>query len=183
MSADELIHYWTGDGTDPSACGVDVFHTPYTYGSPEWDEVTCADCSAMRPRATGPSVPPWIPRAMILVSRHGPGFDLTATTSWRATRTQVVVTDDRGIERRFRLTDLGEIGAVNYPAWLVSPDDPRVLAAARDRAIEHATASVLVAVNKQRLQDGTQTLDQAITKLEAVRMAATEALASLADLS
>jgi hypothetical protein len=40
---DGLIHFWVGDRT-PSACGVDIFTTPYTYGSPVLAEVTCEAC-------------------------------------------------------------------------------------------------------------------------------------------
>jgi hypothetical protein len=40
---DDLIHLWAGDRT-PAACGVDIFTTPYTYGSPELAEVTCDTC-------------------------------------------------------------------------------------------------------------------------------------------
>lgn len=41
--ADALIHFWT-QMTDLSACGVDLQATSYTYGSPEWEDVTCNPC-------------------------------------------------------------------------------------------------------------------------------------------
>jgi hypothetical protein len=40
---DDLIHFWVGDRT-PSACGVDIWTTPYTFGSPVLAEVTCETC-------------------------------------------------------------------------------------------------------------------------------------------
>lgn len=40
---DDLIHLWPGDRS-PSACGADIWTTPYTYGSPVLAEVTCDDC-------------------------------------------------------------------------------------------------------------------------------------------
>lgn len=132
---------------------------------------------------TGPSVPNWIARAFIFSPYPSGGGTLTAVASWRPTRTQVVVTDAGGRERRFRLNDLKEMGR-HWPCpRLVAPDDPQVLAVQEERATSHALAHLALAIEKQRLQDSGQTLDQAIAKLEAVRMAATEALASLADLS
>lgn len=51
---DALIHYWTpADGDDVSACGVNIMTTPYTFGSPEWSEVTCKPCEATRPAEDG----------------------------------------------------------------------------------------------------------------------------------
>jgi hypothetical protein len=40
---DDLIHLWTGTRA-PSACGVDIWTTPYTFGSPVLAEVTCDAC-------------------------------------------------------------------------------------------------------------------------------------------
>jgi hypothetical protein len=45
---EEIIHHWTGTA-EPSACGVNVVSTPYTYGSPEWNDVTCTDCLTKAP--------------------------------------------------------------------------------------------------------------------------------------
>lgn len=43
--ADALVHFWTQDaGDELSACYVNIMTTPYTYGSPEWSEVTCKPC-------------------------------------------------------------------------------------------------------------------------------------------
>ena len=56
-AADELVHYWPaadGSSTDKqygelAACGVDIMRTPYTFGSPKWDEVTCGQCLTVQP--------------------------------------------------------------------------------------------------------------------------------------
>jgi hypothetical protein len=40
---DETIHFWDYS-SEHSACGVDIVRTPYTYGSPERDEITCPAC-------------------------------------------------------------------------------------------------------------------------------------------
>jgi hypothetical protein len=42
---DDLIHFWMGDRS-PSACGVNISTTPYTYGSPVLAEVTCDECKS-----------------------------------------------------------------------------------------------------------------------------------------
>lgn len=42
----EVIHFWTMDA-HPSLCGVDVFMTPYTYGSDVLAEVTCPTCKPL----------------------------------------------------------------------------------------------------------------------------------------
>lgn len=47
-SAEDLIHHWDGTRA-PSDCGVDVFTTPYTFGSPAWTDVTCGACLPHRP--------------------------------------------------------------------------------------------------------------------------------------
>ena len=46
---DALIHHWSTFTDEPSDCGVDIATTPYTFGSPEWDEVTCKPCLIGRP--------------------------------------------------------------------------------------------------------------------------------------
>lgn len=42
--SDALIHFYDIDMQTP--CGVDLTTTPYTYGSPERDEITCPLCIA-----------------------------------------------------------------------------------------------------------------------------------------
>jgi hypothetical protein len=44
---DALIHLWNLTSA-PSACGVDILHTPYTFGSDEPSEVTCPVCLSTR---------------------------------------------------------------------------------------------------------------------------------------
>jgi hypothetical protein len=59
QSAEDTVHYWpAADGRstdkqygDLSACGVNIMTTPYTFGSPEWDEVTCGQCLTVQPPA------------------------------------------------------------------------------------------------------------------------------------
>jgi hypothetical protein len=40
---DDLIHLWDGTRA-PAACGVAVWSTPYTFGSPDMAEATCKAC-------------------------------------------------------------------------------------------------------------------------------------------
>lgn len=47
--ADSEIVHFVPDCTQPAACGLDVFRTPYTYGSPEYAEVDCGACLAATP--------------------------------------------------------------------------------------------------------------------------------------
>lgn len=134
-----------------------------------------------------PGVPNWIPRAVIYVPRYsGPG-EITPIMGYRATRTQVIVTAPglRGpVERRFRLSDLTEVGDKHYGSRrtrLASPDEPEVRADMRQPVVDKALASVLTAVNAERLQDGGQTADEATRKLLAVQSACAAALALLSE--
>lgn len=51
---EEIIHFWDQAPRNVeglTACGVDIMHTPYTFGSPEQAEVTCPACIAVMPPA------------------------------------------------------------------------------------------------------------------------------------
>jgi len=129
------------------------------------------------------AVPNWIANA--IVTNRARTF-AEPITGWRATKTQVIVSTASHQERRFRLDDLSEVGVDRYDPrrlTLVAPDDAELAAAARRRKLNEARGEVLWAVEKVRLQDGTDDLDLVLSKLETVRQAVVKAQAMLADLS
>lgn len=143
----------------------------------------------MSTEQTGPSVPNWIAKAVIVTpSRFGhAALTTTPIKSWRATKTQVVVETENGRERRFYLDGLVEVGSPKahpmlYP-HLAPPDSKEVVAGERGRKMTDARHLVLGAIERVRLQDSTEDLDLVLTKLEAVRQAVLQAQASLAHLS
>lgn len=78
--ADALVHFWTlGPGNDHSACGVNIMTTPYTFGSPEWPEVTCPPCKATRPAEVAPQFAKG--DVVVFVDVDGTGIDTDAV--WR----------------------------------------------------------------------------------------------------
>lgn len=136
-----------------------------------------------------PSVPNWIPRAVILTPGYGNSRGtVTPTTGWRATNTQVVVTAVNGlsgtvVERRFYLSTLTEVGQPKHrqSAHLADPDDPEVLKALADKAIRNACGHVLAAIEKQRLQDSSTDAEATVKKLFAIRVAVDEAIAQVGE--
>jgi hypothetical protein len=133
---------------------------------------------------TEPTVPNWIAKAIVTDSRRSVAHAIRP--GWRATRTQVIVSTEHEQEIRFRLGDLREVGKDRYSPntyYLVPPTDAKLLAAEQRRALDRARNGALDAVEKARLQDGTDDLDSVLAKLETVRQAVVKAQASLADLS
>jgi hypothetical protein len=130
------------------------------------------------------SVPNWITSAVVYGST-GASVDVQPVLSYRATKTQVIVTvqGSRGrVELRFRLKSLREVGSGDYsPRRLLPSDDPRVVGASRRMKMDRARSDAHVAVVLARLQDSTADLDLLVTKLSAIRDAATKALAALAE--
>lgn len=51
--SEDVVHYWPM-GTEPSACGVNMFTTPYTFGASDWADVTCGDCKLEQPAQNVP---------------------------------------------------------------------------------------------------------------------------------
>lgn len=131
------------------------------------------------------TVPNWIAKAVIVhPGRYGEA-SLTGTRDWRATKTQAVVTDEYGRERRFYLDTLTEVGGTrSVPelcVHLAPPDDPVVITSKRASAVSKAGAMVLDEVERQRLQDHADDAGVMVQKLTAVRDAANAALAGLVD--
>lgn len=134
---------------------------------------------------SGPSVPNWIPRAVIFAPGYGNSRGtVTQTMGWRATNTQVIVTVPSGLERRFYLETLTEVGQSKRSirsARLAAPADPEVVAARTDKAISDARNHVLVAIEKQRLQDSSTDAEATVKKLFAIRVAVDEAIAQVGE--
>lgn len=130
---------------------------------------------------TGPSVPNWIAKAVILTPSYSGPASIMKMTGWRATRTQVVVRTERG-ERRFYLDGLTEVGDKNFGLMktrLAAPNDPQAIAARRQRVVNGVLGSVLTTVNELRLQDSEQTPEAAFVKLTRLQLVVNKAMADL----
>jgi len=55
--SEEMIHFWDLDGSESSACGVNLMTTPYTFSSPDWPDVTCAACKVREPAPLAAGTP------------------------------------------------------------------------------------------------------------------------------
>lgn len=128
-----------------------------------------------------PSVPNWIAKAVIYENSYTQA--VTPTSGWRATSTQVVVTvaTSRGTsERRFSLNSLIEVDT-GLPLWrrafLLAPDDPRVIWAKHEAVTRRARNHVRAALEEQRLDDSAGDVEATIKKLLAIRIALDEAIA------
>jgi hypothetical protein len=130
-----------------------------------------------------PTVPNWIAKAYVY-SAHP--LSALPIKSWRATKTQVVVTyvDEYGVTRetRFRLADLTEIGREGR--WssrlrLCAPDDEQVLRALPQQAISKGVD--LIRKASADLQTWGMTPEQGAERFARIRDAAAEALAGLAE--
>lgn len=127
-----------------------------------------------------PTVPNWIAKAIVTDPQRLVSYPIT---SWRATKTQVVVSTATQQEIRFRLDGLTEVGKDRYnPSRyeLVAPDDARLAAAQRRAVLDNARVKVMWTVEKVRLQDSRVEIDELLTKLETIRQAVVRAQASLA---
>lgn len=136
------------------------------------------------------TVPNWIAKAVIYESRdYGRTATVTDILSWRATKTQVIVTVQTPAgrsERRFRLDGLAEVG-VGRGAWdsrfakLMDSDDEKVIKARADQRVR-ATIGTLRRALDERL-DLSSMDDEALTlAIGRIQRAATKALAEMADL-
>ena len=139
-------------------------------------------------KPTGPSVPNWIAKAVIVEpDRYGDRATVTPVVEWRATKTQVIVrTSPTGPEQRFYLDSLTKVGRPRYfpqhRTHLAPPDNAEVLGHRRTAAVRAARSRVLDVVTSQRLQDSTTDPAALATKLLALRSAVDQALASLSGL-
>lgn len=133
------------------------------------------------------TVPNWIAKGYAYQPSYGTSPDkVYAVTGWRATQTQVVVTLE-GItgERRFSLDDLREIrrressrpGAMR----LVSPADPRVREAQQEATVRAAVSALKTAMSA-RLDSSSMSVEELMTTIDGIRMAATKAMADMGDL-
>lgn len=134
------------------------------------------------------TVPNWIAKAVIHESLgYGRWADIIDTISWRPTKTQVVVTVQtaRGqAERRFRLSDLREVGGSPWAstrATLMDPDDPKVATALRERQIRRAVDRVKVA-RDVRLDASAMSVEELAAAVDRIQRAATKSLAELGEL-
>lgn len=136
---------------------------------------------------TLPTVPPWIAKAVI--HEEYDGYDrrhtMIETTGWRAAKTQVIVTvaGPRGpVERRFRLSDLTEVGGRrgDSVATLVSADSDEAASVRRSMAVRHALE--LARNAKAERLDSSMDAEALVLAVGRMQRAATKALAVLADL-
>jgi hypothetical protein len=131
------------------------------------------------------SVPNWIAKAVIFRPTRSEFAEITATTGWRATRTQVIVTVDgpRGpVERRFRLDSLTEVGYPRYDRTapqLKAPDALPVVEALKADVVYNARVTVLMALDGLRLQDSGQSAEVVAAKLAKLADAVNKALAEI----
>lgn len=134
------------------------------------------------------TVPNWIAKAVIYESHnYGRRADITETLSWRATKTQVIVTVQTPAgrsERRFRLDGLAEVGRGAWDshfAKLMDSDDEKVIKARADQRVR-ATIGTLRRALDERLDLSSMDDEALALAIGRIQRAATKALAEMADL-
>lgn len=130
-----------------------------------------------------PTVPNWIPRAVVYIAAPGtnPGT-FVDTSGWRATRTQVIVTLDtpERTEVRFYLDGLRAVGRRGFE--LLDPSDPKVERRMVSIKMRHALDDLETTMALARLSHSRGNAEELVTKISAIQRAATKALAALSDL-
>ena len=130
------------------------------------------------------TVPNWIAKAIVFVpapSHLDPGI-FVPTASWRAAKTQVIVTLDvpERTEVRFYLDGLREVG--HHGRELLDPSDPKVMHRMVSAKSRRSVNDLQTAVALARLDQSRGNAEELVTKISAIQRAATKALADLADL-
>lgn len=127
-----------------------------------------------------PTVPNWIAKAVVITRDRGSDRVAYPVKSWRATKTQVIVTIDapNRAEARFYLDGLVGVGA-DRGAELVDPEVAKDrLARIRSNQAVSDLETAMVLARLDRVRSDPEAL---VTEIGKIQRAATKALAALAD--